>query len=103
MSEASGHQGLWAEPRYPGDTVRIMELKRGDEIGDIRIQHYGENVRVGMFLPGRIIDNPGDTPKVEPERCEWFPNNFAADAKFDDYVQRAFENGWQRIYFTRRA
>lgn len=98
MSEASGHQGLWTEPKYPGDVVRCMDLRLGDDIGQIVIQHYGENVRVGTFLPGDYVCLPGDTPKMEPERSEWFANNFAADAQFDDYVQRAFEDGWQRIY-----
>lgn len=98
MSEGSGHQGLWTEPKYPGDAVRILQLKRGDEIGDVRIQHYGEKVRVASFLPGVAVCLPGDTPKTEPERSVWCVNNFAADALYDQYVQDAYADFWQNYH-----
>jgi hypothetical protein len=92
----SGHQGLWTEPKYPGDAVRILPLKRGNEMGDVRIQAYmPAMVRVAAFLPGRDIFLPGDTPKTEPEKCEWCENSFTADELFDTYVQEAYAAGWQ--------
>lgn len=71
MSEASGHRGLWTEAKYPGDAVRILMLYRRDErgrieLGDIRIQDYGNVLRVGAFLPGECECSPGDTPKTFP-------------------------------------
>lgn len=98
MSAASGHQGLWTDARYPGDTVRILALKRGDEFGSIRIQHMGEFVRVGSFLPGVIEEPPGDSPKVWPEKSTTCDNNFLADNQFDEYVQEAYAALWQRTY-----
>lgn len=95
MSEGSGHQGLWTEPRYPGDTVRCQMLRRGDELGEICIQHYGSKVRVGSFLPGNHFCLPGDTWKTEPERCSWHENNFTADVEFDKYLQDAYADLWQ--------
>lgn len=98
MSEGSGHQGLWTEPRYPGDPVRILELYRGDFLGDIRIQHFGESVRVASFLPGVVVVSPGDTPKVEPEKAEWCTSSYRADEVFDKYVQEAYEDHWQNYH-----
>lgn len=90
----SGHQGLWTEPKYPGDAVRILSLKRGGELGDVRIQHYGKKVRVATFLPGNSVCSAGDTPKTEPERSVWCANNFIADEFFDTYVADAYADGW---------
>lgn len=106
MSEASGHRGLWTEPKYPGDTVRIQMLyrryrihdERVTEIGDVRIQHYETFVKVGSFLTGVIECSPGDTPKVWPEKHEHFRGDNQtdlADAEFDKYVQEAYADGWQ--------
>jgi hypothetical protein len=95
MSEGSGHQGLWIEAKYPGDRVRSRMLIRDGELGEICIQQYDSKVRVGSFLPGNHFCLPGDTPKTEPERCEWFYNNFAADEQFDKYVQDAYADLWQ--------
>ena len=106
MSEASGHRGLWTEPKYPGDAVRMLMLYRGGhgrpvELGDIRIQHYGTTLKVGSFLPGETECSPGDTPKTWPEKHETFradnQSDFA-DGAFDGYVQEAYADGWQNYY-----
>lgn len=89
---------MWIKPQYPGDAVRILELHRAGQWGDIRIQQYSEtgcSVRVAKFLPGRDVCNPGDTFKIEPEESEHATSSFAADAIFDRYVQEAYEQGWQ--------
>lgn len=95
MAEGSGHQGLWTEPKYPGDTVRVQMLRRGDTYGEVCIQHYGEKVRVATFTPGNCICLPGDTPKMEPDASSWHVNNFTADAAFDEFIQAAYAAGWQ--------
>lgn len=95
MSEMSGHQGLWTEPKYPGDAVRILMLKRGAELGDVRIQHYEHFVKVGSFLPGVEECSPGDTPKVWPEKSTTLHCGITADAEFDRLVQEAYADGWQ--------
>lgn len=94
----SGRAGLWTKPKYPGDAVRILPLRRGDEFGDIRIQQYDQHVRVCAFLPGREVFLPGDTPKVEPERCMYYRFDNQADALFDNYVQDAYAEGWTNDY-----
>lgn len=87
---------LWTEPKYPGDTVRILPLKRGRETGDIRIQAYNaRSFRVAAFLPGVDVALPGDTPKVTPERSCFRATSYAADEEFDLYVQSAYAEGWQ--------
>lgn len=88
---------LWVKPEYPGAPVRILNLKRGDELGDIRIQGgiTDRTVKVCSFLPGVEECSPGDTPKVWPEKSEYVTNNFAADQLFDQYVGEAYEEGWQ--------
>lgn len=92
----SGHPGLWTEPKYPGDTVRILMLHRDGEIGDIRIQQYTPtSACVACLLPGEQSCSPGDTPKTIPEKHTWHHNSFACDAIFDRYVQEAYEAGWQ--------
>jgi hypothetical protein len=90
----------WTEPKYPGDAVRITMLERngpfGEEIGDVRIQHYGAGkFRVAMFVPGIVIELPGDTPKTEPEFHQWHIDKDVADEIFDEYVKCAIEGGWQ--------
>lgn len=95
MAEGSGHQGLWTEPQYPGDSVRLRMLRRGDLLGDVRIQHYGEKVRVATFTPGKCTCFPGDTPKTAPNESSWHVNNFTADEAFDEFVQAAYAAGWQ--------
>lgn len=98
MSEASGHRGLWTEPKYPGDTVRVLHLKRRDERGSIRIQQYDTFVKVGSFLPGVVEQPPGDSPKVWPEKSTMLCFGDPADACFDDYVQTAYAEFWERDY-----
>lgn len=97
---ASGRAGLWTEPRYPGDAVRILLLKRGSgratELGDIRIQFIHDNsVKVCAFLPGETECSPGDTPKTWPEHYQFARSVPEADALFDNYVQAAYAQGWQ--------
>lgn len=95
--------GLWTEPKYPGDAVRILDLYRGRELGDIRIQDYGRLLRVAAFLPGITEMPPGvwDTPKTIPEKYQTFRSanqGDAADALFDAYVQEAYAAGWQNYH-----
>jgi hypothetical protein len=103
VSEGSGHEGLWTEPRYPGDTVRTLMLYRGRgramELGDIRIQHIRKDlVKVCSFLPGETECSPGDTPKTCPEKHEHCISSFKADEVFDKYVQEAYADGWQNYH-----
>lgn len=103
----SGHRGLWAEPKYPGDAVRQLMLYRGagrtardTEMGFIAIQHYQTFVKVGSFLPGVEEGSPGDTPKTWPEKNTTFLSNETdhADAVFDGYAQEAYAAGWQNYH-----
>lgn len=96
----SGHRGLWTEAKYPGDTVRIKMLYRGGhgqpmELGDVRIQQYESVLRVATFLPGYETSFPGDTPKMNPERSMHCRFADLADAKFDEYLEKAYADGWQ--------
>lgn len=86
----------WTTAKYPGDAVRITMIRRGNEIGDVRIQHYdvAGRVRVGSFLPGCVVESPGDTPKTEPEKHEWCRTRAHADLVFDQYVGQAQAEGW---------
>lgn len=93
---------LWTEPKYPGDAVRVLMLKRGHGrdtmLGDVRIQSGmlpDSAVTVCMFVPGVTECPPGDTPKTWPEfhrTCKFKPE---ADEVFDEYVKCAYEAGWQ--------
>jgi hypothetical protein len=101
MSEASGHRGLWTKPKYAGDTVRIVELYRGRQLGDIRIQDYGRVLRVAAFLPGITEMPEGDSPKTVPEKYQTYRSanqGDLADALFDAYVQEAYAGGWQNYH-----
>lgn len=87
----------WGKAKYPGDAVRIAALRRGDELGDVRIMHYGHNVQVAAFLPGRDVLLEGDTPKTEPENYCWFPvpeREARANKVFGLYVAQAKQDGW---------
>jgi len=94
---------LWMKMAYPGAAVRVLTLKRaipGEddfEVGDVRIQQWDDtkSVRVGTFLPGVYVQNPGDTGKTEPEQNEWCSSSYKADEVFDRYVQEAYAAGWQ--------
>lgn len=92
----------WRDPQYPGDTIMIVRLTKGDEIGDVRVQWYGNGVeakdddrlKVGSFLPGVIECSPGDTPKCWPERWEWVTDKAAASRLLVQYLIVAFRMGW---------
>ena len=87
----------WSKPKYPGAPVRNIWLVRNEIGGDIRIQHYGDNVRVASFLPGYVSAPPGDTPKIVPEQDKWFAatNVAVANAQFDIYLAMAKASGWK--------
>ncbi len=93
----------WSIARYPGDPVRMITFEHPEtkKIGDVRIQWYGSpnhsmiNVRVGAFLPGVLIESPGDTPKTEPDLSEWANDKAIADAVFDRYCEQARTMGWK--------
>lgn len=89
---------LWIEPKWPGDAVREIMLIRGDEIGSIRIQHYGNSLLVACYLPGICHVHPGDSPKTEPEESEWCTSSYTADNLFDRYVTLAYNNEWQNYH-----
>lgn len=83
-------------PKYPGDAVAIVYFRRGNEIGDVRIQWYSaESYRIATFLPGRDVMNPGDTPKVEPDASVWCSGREDADRAFRVYLTMAGIEGWQ--------
>jgi hypothetical protein len=99
MSEASGHLGLWTEPKYPGDAVRELVLQRNGLFGSIAIRQYGpQSVLVGSYLPGVTECPPGDTPKTRPEKHKWARSSYMADEVFDQYVQEAYADLWQNYY-----
>lgn len=94
----------WIAGAHPGATVRIIYMIRGavgerQELGDVRVQDYGPGVgvryRVGTFLPGIMIDNPGDTPKVEPETHTWHENALDAEDHLQRFAGEAVIAGWQ--------
>ena len=92
----------WTTAQYPGDWVRQIRLRKGDEHGSIAIQDYSStvvhpryNYKIGAFLPGEIQDLPGDTPKIWPEKSEQVEDKAAADRIFDAYVQAAVADGWE--------
>lgn len=81
---------------YPGAPVRMHLLTDGRDVGDIRIQQLTESEwRVCAFLPGRVVINEGDTPKVEPEDSFLTDNPDWADDRFDIWVKHAREQGWR--------
>lgn len=93
----------WTEPRYPGDSIMRVDLVRGDEIGDVRVQWYGnglkptpdDKLKVGAFLPGYETSSPGDTPKWWPDKDKWVNNRAAASRTFTQYVIAAIRDGWR--------
>lgn len=92
----------WTEPKYPGDSIMRVDLVRGDELGDVRVQWYGDglkpkdndSLKVGTFLPGVEECSPGDTPKVWPERSEYVHSKAAAARILVQYLIAAFRDGW---------
>lgn len=94
----------WTEAKYPGSAVREVRLRHDligshdyYEIGNVRIQHYGQFVCVASFTPGYETWFPGDTPKMNPDDAEYFPaiEVDAANAQFDKYVEQAKSYGWR--------
>jgi hypothetical protein len=51
--------------------------------------------RVAAFCPGRVIELPGDTPKVEPEADNWCETLDNANEWFALYVDREHRDGWE--------
>ena len=51
--------------------------------------------RVAAFCPGRVVELPGDTPKVEPEADIWCVTLDDASAWFELYVDRERRDGWK--------
>lgn len=93
----AGH--VWDAPKHPGDTVRGVLLRRGDEIGDVRIMSYsqaqeGMQVRVAAFLPGHTVELPGDTPKTEATLDCWHTTRAGANRAYDAYLAQALADGW---------
>ncbi len=92
----------WTEPKYPGDSIMIARLVKGDEFGDVRVQWYGnglkpkddDTLKVGTFLPGVVECPPGDTPKCWPEKSEYVYSKDEASRIFVQYVIEAFRDGW---------
>lgn len=89
-------------PKYPGDSWILVHLKKGGEIGDVRVQFYDEHFKVAAFLPGISIFNPGDSPKTEPEFSLWTTDRAEADKQFVKYVIAAFRDGWEPMTVTGR-
>lgn len=93
----------WTEPRYPGDSILRVDLVRGDEFGDVRVQWYGngltqkdgDKLKVGSFTPGYETSSPGDTPKWWPDRDEWVESKSAASKIFMQFVIAAIRQGWR--------
>ena len=88
----SGRRGLWTETKRPGDVVRRLDLRRGREIGSVRIQQHRTYLTVGLFVPGR-----GEPPHKWPEKHRDVIVSDDADACFDNYVQEAYAAGWQNM------
>ena len=96
--EAKGQHG---EPEYPGASIRTFRMVRPStgERGEVRLMDYGSDsktrYRVAAFCPGRIVELPGDTPKVEPEADIWCVTLDDASAWFELYVDRERRDGWK--------
>ncbi len=85
----------WSEPKYPGDAVRCTMLQRDNELGDVRIQHYGVGCyMVAAYLPGYETSSPGDTPKMNPDKHQWVETAEGANGWFEQYVRGAMREGW---------
>jgi hypothetical protein len=90
-----------SEPEYPGAsicTVRMIWPSTG-ELGEVRLMDYGsgskKRYRVAAFCPGRLVELPGDTPKVEPEADNWCTTLDDAKAWLGLYVDRERRDGWK--------
>lgn len=89
------------EPEYPGASIRTVRMvwPGTGELGEVRLMDYGsgskKRYRVAAFCPGRVVDLPGDTPKVEPEADNWCVTLADASAWFGLYVARERADGWK--------
>lgn len=87
--------GEWRKTKYPGDAALNLDLTKDGELGMIRIQVYGPgSYMVASYTPGEVIDNPGDTPKVEAEKAVWCEIAEEANRQFVLYCIGAFRAGW---------
>ena len=90
------------EPEYPGESIRTVRMvwPSTGELGEVRLMDYGsgskKRYRVAAFCPGRVVELPGDTPKVEPEADNWCETLADASAWFGLYVDRECRDGWKR-------
>src|SRR5665647_3076550 len=89
------------EPEYPGASIRTVRMvwPSTGELGEVRLMDYGsgskKRYRVACFCPGRTVELPGDTPKVEPEADNWCVTFADANAWFGLYVDRERADGWK--------
>jgi hypothetical protein len=106
--KAASHRSKHAftEPKYPGDTVRIVRFVRhgGHEFGDVRVQDYMGAMKpgvgrykVGTFLPGVTEWSQGDTPKIWPEKHIYVGTVEEADAVLAQYTLLALAESWQLL------
>lgn len=85
----------WTEPKYPGDSMLRVDLVRGDELGDVRVQWYDDTtLKVGAFLPGVTECSPGDTPKTWPEKFSWVTTKDEASKQVVQFLIAAYRDGW---------
>lgn len=87
----------WTEPRYPGDSILLVDLVRGDEFGDIRVQwgFKDDRLKVCSFTPGYEECPPGDTPKTWPDRDEYVSDKAAASKVVMQFLIAAIREGWR--------
>lgn len=90
------------EPLYPGAPVLLTRFQRGKELGDVRVQDFGEtNVgaayKVCQFIPGIVECSPGDTPKVWPEVHQYCATWDDASDVFARYCEQVRAAGWVEI------
>lgn len=94
---------MTAAPKYPGDAIHTtrFEWPGTGELGDVRIMDYGVGsklrYRVACFCPGREVELPGDTPKVEPECDHWTNDIITALEWYKLYISREIRDGWTVI------
>jgi hypothetical protein len=84
------------QPRYPGDTIAEVPIYRASEQGFVCVHHFETFLMVSTFVPGRMIQLPGDTPKTEPELSDTFEveDRTGAEQCFDRYLRDAQDAGW---------
>lgn len=87
----------WRVPRHPGDDLVAQYLRKGGELGFVTIRQYGDSYEVAAFIPGLLVQLPGDTPKTEPEVSRWHKDQGDAAWAFNDMVLEAVEDGWEKV------